>query len=147
MQFTRDVVPLRPRVATIFFGWNDHWDALGTEDKRVAELSIAPALEELYNFGPHLGNLAFEIGNPNLPAGGYATAFELEPGLLSLSFHWLRTGIEAGHDASSFGSVDDFSSLMEDDDSDAPDASLEAGSNPLSAPGGDKMSRTGIAAN
>ena len=26
----------------------------------------APALEELYNFGPHLGNLAFEIGNPLL---------------------------------------------------------------------------------
>lgn len=26
----------------------------------------APALEELYNLGPHLGNLAFEIGNPNL---------------------------------------------------------------------------------
>ena len=28
----------------------------------------APALEELYNFGPHLGNLAFEIGDPNLEA-------------------------------------------------------------------------------
>jgi iron complex outermembrane receptor protein len=26
----------------------------------------APALEELYNEGPHLGNLAFEIGNPGL---------------------------------------------------------------------------------
>ena len=26
----------------------------------------APALEELYNRGPHLGNLAFELGNPNL---------------------------------------------------------------------------------
>ena len=26
----------------------------------------APALEELYNFGPHPGNLAFEIGNPDL---------------------------------------------------------------------------------
>jgi iron complex outermembrane receptor protein len=26
----------------------------------------APALEELYNRGPHLGNLAFEIGNPDL---------------------------------------------------------------------------------
>lgn len=25
-----------------------------------------PALEELYNFGPHPGNLAFEVGNPNL---------------------------------------------------------------------------------
>jgi iron complex outermembrane receptor protein len=26
----------------------------------------APALEELYNFGPHIGNLTFEIGNPDL---------------------------------------------------------------------------------
>lgn len=26
----------------------------------------APALEELYNNGPHLGNLTFEVGNPNL---------------------------------------------------------------------------------
>jgi iron complex outermembrane recepter protein len=26
----------------------------------------APSLEELYNHGPHRGNLAFEIGNPNL---------------------------------------------------------------------------------
>ena len=26
----------------------------------------APALEELYNFGPHVGNLSFEIGNPDL---------------------------------------------------------------------------------
>jgi iron complex outermembrane receptor protein len=26
----------------------------------------APALEELYNLGPHAGNLAFEIGDPNL---------------------------------------------------------------------------------
>ena len=28
--------------------------------------SRAPALEELYNFGPHMGNLAFEIGNSEL---------------------------------------------------------------------------------
>ena len=28
----------------------------------------APALEELYNFGPHAGNLAFEIGDPSLLA-------------------------------------------------------------------------------
>jgi iron complex outermembrane receptor protein len=26
----------------------------------------APALEELYNFGPHIGNLTFEIGDPDL---------------------------------------------------------------------------------
>lgn len=28
----------------------------------------APSLEELYNFGPHAGNLAFEIGDPSLDA-------------------------------------------------------------------------------
>ena len=28
----------------------------------------APALEELYNFGPHVGNLAFEVGDPSLQA-------------------------------------------------------------------------------
>jgi iron complex outermembrane receptor protein len=35
----------------------------------VANYSLsyrAPALEELYNLGPHPGNLAFEIGDPNL---------------------------------------------------------------------------------
>jgi iron complex outermembrane receptor protein len=28
--------------------------------------SRAPSLEELYNHGPHIGNLTYEIGNPNL---------------------------------------------------------------------------------
>jgi iron complex outermembrane receptor protein len=27
-----------------------------------------PSLDELYNFGPHAGNFAFEIGDPSLPA-------------------------------------------------------------------------------
>jgi iron complex outermembrane receptor protein len=36
----------------------------------------APALEELYNFGPHVGNLAFEIGNPNLN-GERSNGFDL----------------------------------------------------------------------
>lgn len=34
----------------------------------LARASRAPALEELYFFGPHPGNLSFEIGNPNLAA-------------------------------------------------------------------------------
>jgi iron complex outermembrane receptor protein len=42
---------------------------IGTSGAFVANVtssSRAPALEELYNFGPHVGNLAFEIGNPDL---------------------------------------------------------------------------------
>ncbi|HEY2976219.1 MAG TPA: TonB-dependent receptor [Pyrinomonadaceae bacterium] len=41
----------------------------GENGSFVANYSLsyrAPALEELYNLGPHPGNLAFEIGDPNL---------------------------------------------------------------------------------
>ena len=44
---------------------------LGASSAFVANLTSshrAPALEELYNFGPHVGNLAFEVGNPGLGA-------------------------------------------------------------------------------
>jgi lysophospholipase L1-like esterase len=40
-QLTRDVLPLRPRVVTIYYGWNDHWMALGPPD---AEVRRAPVL-------------------------------------------------------------------------------------------------------
>lgn len=42
---------------------------LGTGSAFITNLTRsvrAPALEELYNFGPHVGNQAFEVGNPNL---------------------------------------------------------------------------------
>ena len=44
---------------------------LGASSAFVANVTSshrAPALEELYNFGPHVGNLAFEVGNPSLDA-------------------------------------------------------------------------------
>lgn len=34
-QLARDVNTLRPKVVTIFFGWNDHWIGFGLEDKTV----------------------------------------------------------------------------------------------------------------
>lgn len=34
-QMLRDIVGLHPRVITIEFGWNDHWDALGPPDDRT----------------------------------------------------------------------------------------------------------------
>ena len=44
---------------------------VGTHGAFIANFTSshrAPALEELYNFGPHVGNLAFEVGNPQLEA-------------------------------------------------------------------------------
>jgi lysophospholipase L1-like esterase len=32
VQMERDVMPLHPRVITVYYGWNDHWIALGPTD-------------------------------------------------------------------------------------------------------------------
>jgi iron complex outermembrane receptor protein len=53
----------------------------------LAHASRYPALEELFYFGPHPGNFAFEIGNPDLEP---ERAFGLD-----LSFRW-RTGRASG---------------------------------------------------
>jgi lysophospholipase L1-like esterase len=34
-QLIRDVLPLHPRVVTLYFGWNDHWMALGPPDSKI----------------------------------------------------------------------------------------------------------------
>ena len=44
---------------------------LGTGNALVANVTRshrAPAIEELYNFGPHVGTLSFDVGNPDLDA-------------------------------------------------------------------------------
>jgi iron complex outermembrane receptor protein len=61
--------PVRDRTFTGFsgsFGVHASIGAHGAFVANVTGASRAPALEELYNFGPHIGNLAFEIGNPDL---------------------------------------------------------------------------------
>ena len=36
-QLQRDVLPMRPKAVTIYFGWNDHWINFGMEDKHAAK--------------------------------------------------------------------------------------------------------------
>ncbi len=38
-QLKRDVLSIKPKVVTIFFGWNDHWKGFGIEDKDIAGLN------------------------------------------------------------------------------------------------------------
>jgi lysophospholipase L1-like esterase len=37
-QLERDVLPLRPRVVTIYYGWNDHWIGFGLPDEEIERL-------------------------------------------------------------------------------------------------------------
>ncbi|MBI4877188.1 MAG: TonB-dependent receptor [Acidobacteria bacterium] len=60
---------LRPRSFTGFSGSAGLHAPLWKDGAFVASFSHsyrAPAIEELYNVGPHPGNLAYEVGNPDL---------------------------------------------------------------------------------
>jgi len=43
-QLQRDVLGARPKVITIYFGWNDHWIGLGVQDKQAADVAASPLL-------------------------------------------------------------------------------------------------------
>jgi len=40
-QMRRDVIPLHPLIITLYFGWNDHWMALGPPDAEIGRTSFA----------------------------------------------------------------------------------------------------------
>jgi lysophospholipase L1-like esterase len=46
LQLRRDVIPLHPRVVTIYYGWNDHWKAMGLTDPEIVRARRLRALAE-----------------------------------------------------------------------------------------------------
>jgi lysophospholipase L1-like esterase len=38
-QLKRDVLPLKPKIITVYYGWNDHWASFGVEDKDVGRFN------------------------------------------------------------------------------------------------------------
>jgi len=45
-QLRRDVIPLHPRVVTIYYGWNDHWVARGLTDPEIERAEHLRTLAE-----------------------------------------------------------------------------------------------------
>jgi len=41
-QLERDVVPLAPKIVTLYFGWNDHWEGFGVADREIVALQRSP---------------------------------------------------------------------------------------------------------
>jgi lysophospholipase L1-like esterase len=39
-QLKRDVLPMKPRFITIYYGWNDHWGSFGIEDKEIGQFNL-----------------------------------------------------------------------------------------------------------
>jgi lysophospholipase L1-like esterase len=45
-QLRRDVIPLHPKVITVYYGWNDHWKAMGLTDPEIMRTHRLRALAE-----------------------------------------------------------------------------------------------------
>ncbi len=41
-QLERDVIRIKPRVITIYYGWNDHWNSIGLTDQELAKFNASP---------------------------------------------------------------------------------------------------------
>ena len=57
-QLKRDVLNLKPRIITIYYGWNDHWMPFGIEDKNIGRLNSSLCYH-LRNF--RLGQLVTKL--------------------------------------------------------------------------------------
>ncbi|NDC38856.1 MAG: hypothetical protein EBZ48_12530 [Proteobacteria bacterium] len=69
-QLRRDVTTIRPKVVTIYYGWNDHWIGFGIQDKEIARLrSPLFALLERSRFAQLItkATLAREVGAKSVP--------------------------------------------------------------------------------
>ena len=42
-QLQRDVLPMRPKAITIYYGWNDHWENFGLQDKYAGRFIDEPS--------------------------------------------------------------------------------------------------------
>jgi lysophospholipase L1-like esterase len=70
-QLRRDVLPLRPRVVTLYYGWNDHWIGYGIEDREVSRLNRS-LLYRLQGFRlAQLVTKAFVARSATAAAGGH----------------------------------------------------------------------------
>lgn len=38
-QLRRDIVPLQPKLITVYYGWNDHWVSFGMEDSQIGRFN------------------------------------------------------------------------------------------------------------
>jgi lysophospholipase L1-like esterase len=76
-QLERDVLPLHPKVVTIYYGWNDHWAAFGPPDAETRPNRVYFALSQhvrlmqlfsMFRLGVHLRSQPLSNARVELPS-------------------------------------------------------------------------------
>jgi lysophospholipase L1-like esterase len=94
-QLTRDVLPMRPRVVTIYFGWNDHWIAMGPPDTEIRRAAVLTWLSDHVRLAQLAAKVRAGLGGP---ASGRPNRVDLATYQATL-VHMVRQIHEAGAQA------------------------------------------------
>jgi len=63
-QLDRDVLPMHPHVVTIYYGWNDHWIALGPPDNEIRRYRVLTWLSDHVRTVQLLAKVRAVLGGP-----------------------------------------------------------------------------------
>jgi lysophospholipase L1-like esterase len=63
-QLDRDVLPMHPHIVTIYYGWNDHWIALGPPDNEIRRDRIITWISDHLRIVQLLAKVRTGLGGP-----------------------------------------------------------------------------------
>lgn len=92
-QLRRDVIPLHPRVVTIYYGWNDHWKAMGLTDPEIMRAHRVRAVARHLRLAQLWLKLGVSLAARRTPAPNRVPLADYEANLLYLAREARAAGI------------------------------------------------------
>lgn len=93
VQLRRDVIPLHPKVVTIYYGWNDHWVAMGLTDPEIMRAHRLRTLAEHFRLAQLWLKLDVAMAARRNPAPNRVPIQEYEANLLHMANEARGAGI------------------------------------------------------
>jgi len=92
-QLERDVIPLHPKVVTIYYGWNDHWVAMGLTDPEMMRAHRLRGLAEHLRLAQLLLKLDVSVAARRRPEPNRVPLDEYQTTLMRISAEARAAGI------------------------------------------------------
>jgi len=93
-QLRRDVIPLHPHVITVYFGWNDHWKAIGLTDPEVMRTRRLRLAAEHLRLAQLWLRLETNLAAKRTPPPNRVPAAEYDATLRAIAIEARAAGIE-----------------------------------------------------
>jgi lysophospholipase L1-like esterase len=92
-QLRRDVIHLHPRVVTIYYGWNDHWVAMGLTDPQIFQARRLRALADHVRLAQLWLKLEVSLAARRKPAPNRVPMHEYQTTLVQIATEARAAGI------------------------------------------------------